>query len=152
MKSVDIIYRYETGDKPARPRPLDSDAALDRLNDGNRAFAALLQNPSDQHVERVISVDSRDLGLGDATLPKQRPFAAILGCSDARVPVELIFNEGPNDLFVIRIAGNGLGTEILGSLKICRRQFTREFEAYRRARPQRLWGINDGSRRFLKSH
>jgi len=117
MKSVDIIYRYETGDKPARPRPLDSDAALDRLNDGNRAFAALLQNPSDQHVERVISVDSRDLGLGDATLPKQRPFAAILGCSDARVPVELIFNEGPNDLFVIRIAGNGLGTEILGSLK-----------------------------------
>jgi len=117
MKSVDIIYRYETGDKSARPRPLDSDAALDRLNDGNRAFAALLQNPSDQHVERVISVDSRDLGLGDATLPKQRPFAAILGCSDARVPVELIFNEGPNDLFVIRIAGNGLGTEILGSLK-----------------------------------
>src|SRR5215472_4293423 len=117
MKSVDIIYRYETRDTPARSRPLDSVAALDRLNDGNREFAALLENPSDQHVERIISVDSRDLGLGDATLPKQRPFAAILGCSDARVPVELIFNEGPNDLFVIRIAGNGLGTEILGSLK-----------------------------------
>jgi carbonic anhydrase len=96
---------------------LDSDAALDRLNGGNREFAALLENPSDQHVERIISVDSHDLGLGDAPLPKQRPFAAILGCSDARVPVELIFNEGPNDLFVIRIAGNGLGTEILGSLK-----------------------------------
>ena len=117
MKSVDIIYRYETRDTPARSRPLDSVAALDRLNDGNREFAALLENPSDQHVERIISVDSRDLGLGDATLPKQRPFAAILGCSDARVPVELIFNEGPNDPFVIRIAGNGLGTEILGSLK-----------------------------------
>jgi len=50
-------------------------------------------------------------------MPKQRPFAAVLGCSDARVPVELIFNEGPNDLFVIRVAGNGLGTEVLGSLK-----------------------------------
>ena len=50
-------------------------------------------------------------------MAKQRPFAAILGCSDARVPVELIFNEGPNDLFVIRVAGNGLGTEVLGSLK-----------------------------------
>jgi carbonic anhydrase len=37
--------------------------------------------------------------------------------SDARVPVELIFSEGPNDLFVIRVAGNGLGTEVLGSLK-----------------------------------
>jgi carbonic anhydrase len=117
MKRVDITYRYETRDTPARPRPSDSNAALDRLNDGNRAFAALFDDPTNEHVERIISVDSRDLALGDTSLPKQRPFAAILGCSDARVPVELIFNEGPNDLFVIRVAGNGLGTEILGSLK-----------------------------------
>ena len=41
----------------------------------------------------------------------------MLGCSDARVPIELIFNEGPNDLFVVRVAGNGLGLEVLGSLK-----------------------------------
>ena len=39
------------------------------------------------------------------------------GLSDARVPIELIFNEGPNDLFVVRVAGNGLGGEVLGSLK-----------------------------------
>jgi carbonic anhydrase len=117
MKRVDITYRYETRDSPARPRPSDSNAALDRLNGGNRAFAALLENPADEHAERIISVDLRDLGLGDTKRPNQRPFAAILGCSDARVPVELIFNEGPNDLFVIRVAGNGLGTEILGSLK-----------------------------------
>src|SRR6516164_5179641 len=117
MKTVDITYRYETRDTPARPRPLDSSAALGRLNDGNRGFAALLEDPTNKHVQRIISVDSRDLGLGDASLPKQRPFAAILGCSDARVPVELIFNEGPNDLFVIRVAGNGLGMEVLGSLK-----------------------------------
>jgi carbonic anhydrase len=70
-------------------------------------------------VQRVVPVDARDLGLlpGETGAPRQRPFAAILGCSDARVPVELIFNEGPNDLFVIRVAGNGLGTEVLGSLK-----------------------------------
>jgi carbonic anhydrase len=117
MKTIDITYRYETRDTPARPRPLDGDAALARLINGNRAFAALLEDPTNEHLERIISVDSRDLGLGDTSLPKQRPFAAILGCSDARVPVELIFNEGPNDLFVIRVAGNGLGTEILGSLK-----------------------------------
>jgi len=117
MKTVDITYRYETRDAPARPRPLDSNAALGRLNDGNRGFAELLEDPTNQLVQRIISVDSRDLGLGNANLPKQRPFAAILGCSDARVPIELIFNEGPNDLFVIRVAGNGLGTEILGSLK-----------------------------------
>ena len=49
--------------------------------------------------------------------PSQRPFAAILGCSDARVPLELIFNEGPNDLFVVRAAGNEFGSDALGSLR-----------------------------------
>ena len=67
MKTVDITYRYETRDTPARPRPLDSNAALSRLNDGNRGFAALLEDPSNKHVQRIISVDSRDLGLGDET-------------------------------------------------------------------------------------
>jgi carbonic anhydrase len=92
-----------------------------RLNDGNRAFAALLEGLTDEsgRAQKIVSVDARDLGLSadDPALPKQRPFAAIVGCSDARVPIELIFNEGPNDLFVIRVAGNGLGTEVLGSLK-----------------------------------
>jgi len=100
---------------------LDSNAARVRLNDGNQVFAALLEGMTDENgkVQKTVLVDPRDLGLlaSDPALPKQRPFAAILGCSDARVPVELIFNEGPNDLFVIRVAGNGLGTEVLGSLK-----------------------------------
>ena len=121
MKTVDIIYRYGAQDAAARPRPLDSNAARVRLNDGNQVFAALLEGITDENgkVQKTVLVDPRDLGLlaGDPALPKQRPFAAILGCSDARVPVELIFNEGPNDLFVIRVAGNGLGTEVLGSLK-----------------------------------
>src|SRR5215475_10933422 len=121
MKTVDIIYRYEAQDTPARSRPSDSEAALLRLGEGNRAFAALLDGRGDGNgfVQRVVPVDLRDLGilLGDAAAPRQRPFAAILGCSDARAPVELIFNEGPNDLFVIRVAGNGLGEEVLGSLK-----------------------------------
>jgi carbonic anhydrase len=121
MKTVDITYRYEAQGTSAVPRPSDSGTALLRLNDGNHAFAALLKSLSDESggVQRIISVDSRDLGLlpGGEVVPEQRPFAAILGCSDARVPVELIFNEGPNDLFVVRVAGNGLGTEVLGSLK-----------------------------------
>jgi carbonic anhydrase len=68
---------------------------------------------------RTIEVDLDDLGLqpGEQGIPRQRPFAAVLGCSDARVPIELIFNEGPNDLFVVRVAGNGLGTDVLGSLR-----------------------------------
>jgi len=120
MKTVDIIYRYEARDTPARPMPPDSNAALMRLDEGNKAFAELLGHVKDESglLQQVISVDPSDLGLlpGKTGSPKQNPFAAILGCSDARVPVELIFNEGANDLFVIRVAGNGLGTEVLGSL------------------------------------
>ena len=121
MKTVDITYRYGAQSTAARPRPLNSNAAHIRLNDGNQAFAALLEGMTDAdgNVQKIVFVDPSDLGLlaGDPALPKQRPFAVILGCSDARVPIELIFNEGPNDLFVIRVAGNGLGTEVLGSLK-----------------------------------
>ena len=121
MTTVDIIYRYGAGDAPKRHLPPDSHAALLRLNDGNRDFAALLDHIKDTSgvIEQIVAVDPRDLGLvpGNDGIPKQRPFAAVLGCSDARVPIELIFNEGPNDLFVIRVAGNGLGTEVLGSLK-----------------------------------
>ncbi|MBR0692815.1 carbonic anhydrase [Bradyrhizobium lablabi] len=120
MKTVDIIYRFNPQETTIRPLPSDSGTALGRLEHGNKSFAALVDHVKDQSgIQQVIPVDPRDLGLvpGSPETAKQRPFAAILGCSDARVPIELIFNEGPNDLFVIRVAGNGLGTEVLGSLK-----------------------------------
>ena len=121
MRTVEIAYRYEAQDVPLRPRPADADAALLRLQDGNRSFAELLNSVKDDGgpVRRVVEVDPRDLGLlPDAPgAPSQHPFAAVLGCSDARVPLELIFSEGPNDLFVVRVAGNGLGGDVLGSLK-----------------------------------
>jgi carbonic anhydrase len=65
-----------------------------------------------------LDVAAHDVGLSPerSTAPPQLPFAAVVGCADARVPVELIFSEGPNDLFVIRVAGNGLGDDVLGSL------------------------------------
>ena len=121
MKTIEITYRYEVSGVAARPRPVDADAARLRLDEGSQAIAALLAGDAEGTgtARRIISVDPRDLGLapGDQTAPAQRPYAAVLGCSDARVPIELIFNEGPNDLFVIRVAGNGLGTEVLGTLK-----------------------------------
>jgi carbonic anhydrase len=83
-------------------------------------FAALLESVGDAQgpVQQIVPVDARDLGLlSDDEVPPQQPFAIVLGCSDARVPIELIFNEGPNDLFVVRVAGNGLGTDVVGSLK-----------------------------------
>jgi carbonic anhydrase len=116
----DITYRYEAQDRPVRPQPADSDAALRRLCEGNKAFATLFDaasNNADQ-AQTIVQLDPCDVGLfaGDLEAPRQRPFAAVVGCADARVPIELIFNEGPNDLFVLRIAGNGLGVDVLGSL------------------------------------
>ena len=121
MKTVDVIYRYEAHEKPARPAPGDSDAALARLDDGNRTFAALLHRVQEEsgRIEHVIPIEPADLGTySDAmAAPKHRPFAAVVGCADARAPVEFVFNEGPNNLFVIRAAGNGPGSDVLGSLK-----------------------------------
>jgi len=65
-----------------------------------------------------MPLDLEDLGVatrGESVLP-QRPFAVVLGCSDARVPTEMVFHQGCNDLFVVRVAGNVLGSECLGSI------------------------------------
>jgi len=119
MSAVEITYRYGDPHAPARPRPTDAEAARARLDDGNRVFAGLLEGltASGGTARHIIDVDAGDLRSDEQGLARHRPFAAVLGCSDARVPIELIFNEGPNDLFVVRVAGNGLGTEVLGSLR-----------------------------------
>lgn len=121
MRTVEIIYRYDAASSQVRARPENSEDALRRLQAGNCGFADLLNSVKGDGgpIRQVIDVDARDLGLlpGTVGAPSQKPFAAILGCSDARVPLELIFNEGPNDLFVIRAAGNGLGSDALGSLR-----------------------------------
>lgn len=121
MDSIEITYRLATGYIGLKPRPTDSAAALSRLNEGAQGIARLFEEASAEPGgrQRVIMVDPSDIGLvvaGQAT-PAQRPFAVVLGCSDARVPIELIFNEGPNDLFVVRVAGNGLGEDVRGSIR-----------------------------------
>jgi carbonic anhydrase len=84
--------------------------ALERLKEGNRRFTSgtLLHNQVSQ--ERLASLVS-----------VQRPFAAILGCSDSRVPPELVFDQGFGDLFVVRLAGNVIATKVYGSLQFARR-------------------------------
>src|SRR5436305_5433520 len=53
---------------------------------------------------------------GTGEMPKQSPFGVVVGCSDARVPTEMLFGQGFNDLFVIRVAGNVLGDVCMGSV------------------------------------
>lgn len=83
-----------------------ADEALRRLIAGNERFVSGQVNFSGLRKESLL-----DLATG------QRPFATILGCSDSRVPPELIFDVGLGDLFVIRVAGNVFSPEIAASLQ-----------------------------------
>ena len=82
-----------------------AEEALDRLKDGNARF---VRN------EARFSTHREDLA---GLVAGQSPYATILGCSDSRVPPELIFDAGFGELFVIRVAGNVLGPAILGTLQ-----------------------------------
>ncbi len=115
-RTIDVVYRFDP-DRPSRRRaPRSPREAQAKLMKGNRSFAHLLDSPGSA---RVIPLDPSDVGHGvlPGVAPVQRPFAAVLGCSDARVPIETIFQQKSNDLFVVRVAGNGVGIGGLGSLR-----------------------------------
>lgn len=81
--------------------------ALVRLRDGNERFVAGVRS-----VDAIVSQARRsDLVMG------QEPFAVILGCSDSRVPAEVVFDQGLGDLFVIRVAGNIVAPSQVGSVE-----------------------------------
>ena len=86
--------------------------ALSRLIEGNRRFV------SGQPRENLrLEARRSELAAG------QEPFAAILGCSDSRVPVELVFDQGLGDLFVIRVAGNIVAPSLIGSVEFAAQRF-----------------------------
>jgi carbonic anhydrase len=87
--------------------------ALALLQEGNRRFVSDISN-RDTIVSRA-----RRLELAVS----QEPFAAILGCSDSRVPVEIVFDQGLGDLFVIRVAGNIVAPSQIGSVEFAAEQF-----------------------------
>ena len=86
--------------------------ALALLQEGNRRFV----NDADR--DAMVS-RARRLELTQS----QAPFATILGCSDSRVPVEIIFDQGLGDLFVIRVAGNIVAPSLIGSVEFAAGQF-----------------------------
>ena len=80
------------------------------------ALAALIAGNERYVDERSINPRS-DMERVEETAPHQAPFAAVVGCSDSRVPVELLFDQGIGDIFVIRTAGNNVNSEmVMGSV------------------------------------
>lgn len=80
------------------------------------ALAELIAGNDRYMNERCIN-PHRDMERMQETAPHQAPFAAVVGCSDSRVPVELLFDQGIGDMFVIRTAGNNVNSEmVMGSV------------------------------------
>ena len=130
---MDIIYRYDPH-QSNDPRGYDtSEEAAEALRDGNRRFEMMAAKVKGEVLGGVqggpIVVPSTPLSLGFSLVagqvPSQTPFGIVLGCSDARAPIELIFDLSPNELFVVRVAGNVLGTECLGSIEYGTRHFAK---------------------------
>jgi carbonic anhydrase len=83
----------------------DGNEALDRLKSGNARFA----EGKTRHAHEGANWRKHLVG-------GQNPIATVLGCSDSRVPVELVFDQGFGDMFVIRVAGNVIAADVLGSI------------------------------------
>lgn len=92
---------------------INAEDALKRLQEGNRRFVANIQGGNSPLKE------SRPIEL----VKEQNPFAIVLGCSDSRVPAELVFDQGLGDLFVIRVAGNIVAPSQVGSVEFAASRF-----------------------------
>jgi carbonic anhydrase len=92
---------------------ISSREALDRLREGNGRFVAGVRR------EPAAEQSARRMELASG----QEPFATILGCSDSRVPAEIVFDQGLGDLFVIRIAGNIVAASQIGSVEFAAERF-----------------------------
>ena len=105
-------------DEPAIAR--DDESATEAVNNSTSTGDRELQQLIDGN-QRFVSGKLKHPHLGNHWRKRlssgQKPFATILGCSDSRVPPELLFDQGFGDLFVIRIAGNVVDTDVTGSVE-----------------------------------
>jgi carbonic anhydrase len=106
------ILAAQAGAELAAPEPViaenppNPDRALKLLEEGNQRFVENKRKFPDQDWKEIVAV-----------APEQKPFAAILGCADSRVPAEIVFDRGFGDIFVCRVAGNVATPEEIGSLE-----------------------------------
>ena len=105
-RALDLRHHSRMNDIPAN-------TALERLKEGNLRFIKARAEG------RMVT----PLHPLDQPLSTQRPFAIVIGCSDSRVPVEIVFDQGLGDLFVVRVAGNVVMPSQLGSVEFAAEQF-----------------------------
>ncbi len=106
---AELLARGASMEEVARlkdPTANTPDEAIEALKSGNQRFYAGAP-------KRVFT----DVNQRRAQIMKQTPFAVILGCSDSRVPIEIVFDQGPGDIFSIRVAGNVADSSTLGSVQ-----------------------------------
>jgi len=120
---IDYVFRYDPDASRTKPAPRDAEEARLALEEGNRIFSHWMDScrtgtvPEDE-AQYIVPCSGPEMGIVRAhdEAPKQKPFAVVVGCSDARVPTEMLFGQGFNNLFVTRVAGNVLGDVCLGSI------------------------------------
>ena len=115
---MDVVYRYDLFEPLVHQPIATADEGLARLERGHNRYASIVKQlhremlggPAPQQIVIPSNPLSLSLPLLAGKVMAQTPFAIVLGCSDARVPIELIFDQSPNDLFVVRVAGNVLAS------------------------------------------
>ena len=128
---MDIIYRYDPFQPIGASKCSTAEEAAQALRKGNLRFEMMAKKVQGEVLDgvenRPIIIPTSPLSLGFSLVagqpPVQSPFGIVLGCSDARAPIERIFDHSHNELFVVRVAGNVLGTECLGSVEYASRHF-----------------------------
>jgi carbonic anhydrase len=99
-------FQHETKHSADESPAISSEEALARLKEGNERFVSGKSKHAHESTE-----------FRHQLVSGQHPFATILGCSDSRVPDELVFDQGFGDLFVIRVAGNVITDDVIGSIE-----------------------------------
>jgi carbonic anhydrase len=120
---IDYVFRYDPSQPDSKPIPANAEEARLALIAGNQVFSEWMatcrlggaSTSGSQYIVLCGGQESVLLQPSDGYLA-QKPFAVVLGCADARVPTEMLFGQGFNDLFVVRVAGNVLGDSVQGSI------------------------------------
>ena len=156
MNTIDYVYRFDP-QQPEHQAPSPRRGSRARiLEDGNRMFARWMAScrtgtfTKGEEPRHVVQCNGLEVGMvrKEGGMPKQAPFAVVIGCSDARVPTEMLFGQGFNDLFVIRVAGNVLGDVCLGSVDFAVEALSESVKVLVVLGPQRLRGRDRCGRRL----